>query len=197
MLSVIIPCKEAHRSEQIMKMLAETERWCPESAGTAEIIIVNDRYGRGKGFALREGVKNAKGDCICFIDSDLDIHPSWIDVLHSNLERFDIVIGRKPIEGRISRRIITFCSRIFIGVLFGLWIDTQTGIKMFKRSALPDWSDNSFAFDIEVLSKAKRAGAKITEFPITANITKSMPFRSILQFIRGAINIKWRLCFEK
>lgn len=186
MLSIIIPCKN---EPDIVEMMELTERACPNS----EIIVASDRDGRGKGWALRQGLKHAKGEFVCFIDGDLDIHPAWIPELFYCLQACDIVVGRKEVGGILSRRLITACSRVFIGVLFGLWFDTQTGVKLFRRSALPTWEDDSFAFDLEILSKAKRAGARITEVPVDVHIRKGMPAKSILRFIKGAMKIKWRL----
>ena len=188
-LSIIIPCKSGHDDPHIVGMVEATERICPN----AQIIVSSDRYGRGKGWALREGLQHAQGDIICFIDGDLDIDPGWIPELMYCLQGCDIVIGKKPITGLWKRRVITFCSRLFIGTLFGLWCDTQTGIKMFRRNALPQWQDDSFAFDIEILSKAKKAKAVIRECPIEVNIRKNMPTRSILRFIKGALKIRLRL----
>lgn len=186
MLSIIIPCKNEPAIDQ---MLIETEKWCPD----AQIIVSSDRYGYGKGWALREGLKHATGDIICFIDGDLDINPGWIPELVYWLNSADIVVGRKSISGRLDRKIITFFSRLFIGALFGLWCDTQTGIKVFRRNHLPEWRDNSFAYDLEILSKAIKAGSRIAECHVEVNIRKNMPGRSILRFIRGAFGIKWRL----
>lgn len=182
-MTIIIPCKN---ERDIAEMMLETEKACPN----ADIVIASDRDGKGKGWALREGLKHARGSIICFIDGDLDIDPGFIPELYYCLSGADIVVGRKPITGPWHRRIITYCSRIFIGLMFGLWIDTQTGIKMFRRSALPSWNNDSFAFDIEILCKAKRAGAVIREVPVSVNVRKAMPARSILRFIKGTLQIR-------
>ena len=188
-LSIIIPCK---KEPDIHEMMRETETFCPG----AQIIVSSDQQGRGKGWALRQGVAHATGQYIAFIDGDLDISPYYLRQFQRVLDwdsSVHVVIGRKPISGLWSRRIITLCSRLFIGTVFGLWCDTQTGVKMFRRECLPSWSDDSFAFDLEILSKCKRAGYKVREFPVTVSIRKKMPTRSILRFIRGALKIKWRL----
>ncbi len=183
MLSIIIPCKN---EKNIVDMIVETEKCFPE----AQIIISSDRYGYGKGWALSRGVEEAKGDLICFIDGDLDINPKEINKLLTEIVDNDIVVGRKKLSGGLSRMIITFCSRIFIYLLFNLKIDTQTGVKVFKKEALPKWENKSFAFDIEILHKAVKNGAKIKEVPVEVSIKNKMPLRSILRFIRGAIQIK-------
>lgn len=186
MISIIIPCKE---EKDIVDMVNETEKAFPD----AQIIVSSDRAGNGKGWAIRQAIEYAKGDVICFIDGDLDIHPQEINKLLISMSYFDIVVGRKNLSGSLLRKIITFCSRLFIGIMFGLWIDTQTGVKIFAREYLPSWDNDSFAFDIEILYKAKRMGARIKEVPVNVNIRKGMPSKSILRFIKGAWQIRCKL----
>lgn len=187
MMSIIIPCKN---ERDIAQMMIETEKVFPE----AQIIVSSDRDGKGKGWALRQGLGYADGDVICFIDGDLDIHPKEINKLLPYLETNDVVVGSKTLSGLWSRRIITLGSRLFIGLLFGLWFDTQTGVKLFKFSAMPFWRNDSFAFDIEMLYMAKRSGARIKSVPVEVSIRKKMPTRSIFQFILGAFQIRKGLC---
>lgn len=196
MLSIIIPCKD---EPNILDMVETTEIYIKAVEPTAQIIISSDRYGRGKGWALRQGLREATGDVICFIDGDLDIHPANINMMLIQIKYYEakIVVGRKTINGLPSRILISLCSRLFIGLLFGLWMDTQTGIKMFRRECLPSWDDDSFAFDIEILSKAKREHTAIKEIPVFVKIRKKMPGRSILRFIRGALAIRWKLWTSK
>lgn len=159
MMSILIPSRN---EPKISLMVAEAEKCFPE----AQIIICNDRYGKGKGWAVREALKEATGNIICFIDGDLDINPVMIGRLIPFIKDYDIVVGKKRIKGRPTRKLVTFLSRIFIKLLFGLNIDSQTGLKLFKREALPEWNENQFMFDLEVLYKAKDAGFKIVEVPV-------------------------------
>lgn len=184
-LSIIIPCKQ---EKDIVTMMVEVEKCHPE----AQIIVSSDRYGRGKGWSLRQGLKEATGRIIVFIDGDMDIHPKEIHKLLPSLNNNDIVVGRKKASGSLIRKTITLCSRMFITLLFGICIDTQTGVKVFKRRCLHDWKDDSFAFDIEILYKAMKEGYRIKEVDVEVNIRKGMPFRSITRFIYGALRI--RLC---
>lgn len=185
-LSIIIPCKN---EPDIVEMMVETERLFPHS----QIVVSSDRHGQGKGWALRRGLEEANGQIICFIDGDLDIHPREILAMLPGLQDHDIVVGRKEIQGLWHRKVITACSRIFIGIVFGLWFDTQTGVKLFRRDYLPEWKNNSFAYDLEILYKAKEMGAKIIECPVNVNIRKAMPGRSITRFLHGALQIRWEL----
>ena len=183
MLSVIIP---DFQEPNIHLMKAETRRYFPE----AEIIIVHDLNGKGKGRAVREGLAQATGDLIAFLDADLDIHPKMINRLLPFLEDYDIVVGTKGIEkGLLKRRFITHLSRLYIRLMFGLKCDTQTGIKLFKREAIQDWKTDGFAFDIELLMKAKKKGYKMVEVPIDAKITVGVSLKAILRTFKESLKI--------
>lgn len=182
MLSVLIPSKNEPR---ILETLAAIEDRFPN----AQIITCNDRYGRGKGWAVREALKEAKGRFICFIDGDMDIHPRMIGRLIPFIQDYEIVVGRKQIRGILSRRILTLCSRAFLSMLFDLNIDTQTGVKLFRRESLPNWDTDGFMFDLEILAKAKIRGKSIIEVPVEANIERKMGTRSIVKCFVESLKI--------
>lgn len=187
MISVIIPQKCEPR---ILEVLENLDKFMPD----CQIIVSTDRAGRGKGWALREGYREAKGDIICFLDGDMDIHPFDLVRMITMLEnrKADIIVGAKKIEGaRLSRKIISLCSKLFIFIVFGLKVDTQTGIKVFRKEALETWNDNSFAFDLEILYRAKQKGCKIRQMFVHVDLTKKMPTRSIIIFIKRALQIRW------
>ena len=46
-------------------------------------------------------------------------------------------------------------------ILFMIWEDSQTGIKGFNYR--PDWVTNGFAYDIEILAKAKKMNSYYSE----------------------------------
>jgi len=183
MISIIIP---DYNEPNIKLMKAETRRYFP----SAEIIIVHDLNGKGKGRAVREGLAQATGDLIAFLDADLDIHPKMINRLLPFLEDYDIVVGMKGIEkGLLKRRFITYLSRAYIRVMFGLKCDTQTGIKLFKREAIQNWKTNGFAYDIELLMKAKKKGYTMVEVPIDAKITVGVSLKAILRTFKESLKI--------
>jgi glycosyltransferase involved in cell wall biosynthesis len=49
-----------------------------------------------KGKARNEGIKNAAGDIIVNIDSDVEILPGWYEALMESMEHADIVAGYSP-----------------------------------------------------------------------------------------------------
>ena len=164
MISILVP---SNLEPNILKMMMALEDAFPY----AQIITANDRYRKGKGWAVREALKKADGDIIVFIDGDGDIHPNMIKRLLPYIRYYDIVVGKKNCSKLFSRRIITILSRLYIKLLFGLNVDTQTGVKVFRREALLPWKTDSFAFDIEILSTLMSATPFLL-LPLTQEIRK-------------------------
>ncbi len=102
---------------------------------SGRIIFKRCRSNYGKGRALRQGTRHAKGDYVIFLDADMDLHPGQISTFFDimDLTEADVVIGSKrhpnsqlfyPPERRIMSSVYFF----LIKLLFGLPInDTQTG----------------------------------------------------------------------
>jgi glycosyltransferase involved in cell wall biosynthesis len=153
-----------------------------------QIIVYNDRYGQGKGFSIREALKEATGDMFIFIDGDLDILPFEIYKLLPYLEQYDVVVGGKGIPKRLDRRILTMLSRWWIRLLFNIWEDTQTGIKGFNYK--PEWITNGWAFDIEIIYRAKKAGKSMITIPIQAIVSDTKSFRDIWKTFLDSIKIR-------
>ncbi len=155
-------------------MVEETRQVFPG----AQILVADDPEGRGKGWAIREKLKEAQGSLIAFIDGDLDIHPGELEKLISPILEADICVGVKCLADLTpKRRVLSWGYRLFVKLLFGLPIsDTQTGVKLFKRYALPEWECDGFSFDVEILARAHSKGFKIAEAPIKAKVsgTKSL-----------------------
>jgi len=160
MLSIILPSHQCP-TQEFMQLVEDS---LPNI--DLQIIGCNDRHANGKGFAIRMALTQATGQFVCFLDGDGDIHPKMIKRLLPFLQDYDIVCGVKPISGRWSRRIITFLSRIYLAIMFNVKVDSQTGIKVFRRHAIPEWYNNGWLFDLEILSIAKQKGCTMIEVPI-------------------------------
>lgn len=140
--------------------------------------IVDFETNRGKGSALRYGLLKAEGNAVAQIDADLDLHPQpLIPLIDEVLNgRCDVAIGSKVHPKSVVNYppIRTVQSRVYQSVLraaFDLDVsDTQTGMKAFSRKALdvvlPHVQESGFAFDLEFLVVARRAGLVIHEGPI-------------------------------
>lgn len=145
----------------------------------SHVKVVGYKHNYGKGYAVRYGMANAKGDVVAFIDAGMDLNPQAITILLDYLEwnKADIVIGSKlhelsKVKYPWQRKILSFGYRTFVKMLFGLSVsDTQVGLKVFKRNVLEDVLPRllvkRYAFDIEILSVAYYLGyKKIIEAPV-------------------------------
>lgn len=184
MLSILIPSRNESR---ILELTEEIEQLIQPY----QIIVYNDRYSMGKGYALREALKEATGNMFIFIDGDYDIKPFEINKILTYLYQYDVVVGNKGLPKRLDRKILTILSRLWIRMLFNLCDDTQTGIKGFRYK--PEWITDGYAFDIEILYKAKRMGKSLIEIPVKATVSSSKSLKDICQTLIESINIKFRL----
>ena len=231
-LSVVMPAynEENHIYNNIGKVIEAIKSFCE----SFEIIVVNDgstdntrskiiqaaknwenvklvsyKKNRGKGNAIRQGVKAAKGEYIAFLDSDLDLPPeqleSYLWALKKN--KADIVIGSKmhkdsQINYPIIRRIISFGYFCMLKVLFNLNVkDTQTGIKMFKAKALKSVIEKiktrGFAYDIEILVALNSRKYRIMEMPVKLDFTRESGMGRIKLFdIISVFKDTWAIFFR-
>ena len=140
------------------------------------VEVVRHPVNKGKGEALVTGWRHARGDIICFIDADLDLPPDQIPGMVAQLDGADAVVGAKrstmteddypPIRRALSRIFAFFTTG-----LLGLPIrETQTGLKVFRqallREVLPHVRIRGYAFDLELILRAHRAGYRVRETPV-------------------------------
>ena len=133
----------------------------------------------GKGGAIIEGFKKAKGDFVGYVDADLATPPEAFYDLIENINGHDGIIASRWIKGSVIskkqpiRRIIA--SRVFntmVRILFWMnFRDTQCGAKLFTKKAIDDVKNElgitQFSFDIDLLYRLKVKGYKIIEIPTT------------------------------
>ena len=182
MISILLPSVNEHG---LQHLIYEIDSIYP----CAQIVVGTDRYRKGKGWALRQALSQATGDIIVFLDGDGDISPKMIARLLPHLDKFDIVCGKKEPGNRLDRKILTILSRMYIRFMFGIPVDTQTGIKVFKRDHLPEWESDGFEFDIEVLAKAQRAGSKMFDVGVEARCERKMKLNAIFATLKGSFKI--------
>ncbi len=135
--------------------------------------------GKGKGAAIRLGIKEAKGEIIVFIDADgshiaSDI-PALIAPIKSN--KADLVIasrmlgGSEELHGTASQFVRMFFSAIItliINYRFNIRItDSQNGFRAIRKSAASELGLKANIFDIEteMIMKMAKKGLKISEVP--------------------------------
>jgi glycosyltransferase involved in cell wall biosynthesis len=149
------------------------------SRGKREIIILEFENG-GKGFAIKQGFKDAlkrSNSLIGFVDADLSTSPKDFEDLLINLKGYGGIIASRYVKGAkvfpkqpLSRILISRLGNKVINLLFLLSIkDTQCGAKVFKREAIEKTAEkmglSNWAFDVELLYLIKKQGIKVREFP--------------------------------
>lgn len=170
------------------------------------IRVFSYRRNRGKGYAVRFGLKEAQGELLGFIDAGGEIRPESINnLLRIQSEKdADIVVGskwnpRSKTSYPIFRKVLSFGYLAFVKALFNIKIsDTQAGIKIFNKKVvnkvLPYLEIDGYAFDIEFLSRAEKLGyKKIFEAPIIVEKGKENPESSMspLSTFQATISMFW------
>lgn len=133
---------------------------------------------RGKGLAIKRGMKEALGDYRFLCDADLSMPIEQVNrFLPPQLGHFDVAIGSREAPG--SRRFNEPGYRHWIGRIFNTmvrWLvlpglqDTQCGFKCFREEVaemvFPLQTLDGMAFDAEVLFIARKKGFHVQEIPI-------------------------------
>jgi glycosyltransferase involved in cell wall biosynthesis len=138
---------------------------------------------RGKGAAVRSGLLAARKPIGLFSDADLSTPlietPKLIDPIANG--EIDIAVGSRALDRSLigihqpwrreqGGRVFNVLVRVVTGLPF--W-DTQCGFKAFRlevcRPILEAARVDGFAFDVELLLLAQRAGLRIREIPVRWN----------------------------
>lgn len=178
------------------------------------IKVIGYNTNKGKGYAIRYGMAESRGEIIGFIDAGMDINPNGLSMLLEHFEWYDadIIVGSKrhpvsKVDYPWQRKILSIGYQLLTFILFGLKVrDTQVGMKFFRREVLervlPRLLVKTFAFDIEILAVASYLGYKrIFEAPIditlrfggTSTITSQKFLRIVLAMLRDTMAVFYRL----
>jgi glycosyltransferase involved in cell wall biosynthesis len=133
---------------------------------------------RGKGLAIRRGIKEARGEYIFMCDADLSMPVEEISkFLPPQLQNVDIAIASREALGSVRYHepyYRHFTGRVFNALIRWLVLptlqDTQCGFKCIRadvaRSIYPYQTLTGWAFDVELLFIACRQGYQVREIPI-------------------------------
>lgn len=184
------------------------------AAKNDNVKVIGYEHNRGKGYAIRFGIAESKGDVIGFIDAGMDLNPQGLSLILEHFEWYnaDIIVGSKrhPVSKVYypwQRKILSFSYQMLVWLLFGLKVkDTQVGMKFFKREVLekvlPRILVKRFAFDVEMLAVANALGyKKIYEAPVdiklrfggASTITSQKFLRTVLAMLLDTLAIFYRL----
>ncbi|MEK6287911.1 MAG: dolichyl-phosphate beta-glucosyltransferase [Acidobacteriota bacterium] len=186
----------------------ETSRWVSDrisgyrDAGH-ELRVVKNTPNRGKGYSVKRGLTEAKGEIVLFSDADFSSPITEASKLIDPISegRADVTIGSRALDrGLIGVHqpamrefggiVFNFCMRIITGLKFK---DTQCGFKAFRReAALPVFAlqrVDRFGFDPEVLYIAKKQGNRLLEVPVVWNHVEGGELQNKLNYLRDSMNM--------
>jgi glycosyltransferase involved in cell wall biosynthesis len=140
--------------------------------------LVSNGGNRGKGYSVRHGMREAKGNIALFTDADLSAPIEEADKLLTALENCDVAIGSRALNRdlidvhqssvrEMAGKSFNWAVRALIGVTFA---DTQCGFKAFRRQRTRILFEQQrierFGFDPELLFLARRHGLSVIEVPV-------------------------------
>ncbi|MEN6532623.1 MAG: dolichyl-phosphate beta-glucosyltransferase [Bryobacteraceae bacterium] len=189
------------------------------SDGTAQVIgryqsadprvrLVSNPGNRGKGYSVRHGMLEAKGEWRLFSDADLSAPIEELDKLLTAAKEQGaaVVIGSRALDRslinvhqsffrEVAGRIFNLSMRLLTGLPFQ---DTQCGFKLFEGRAAHEifrrQRIDRFGFDAEALFIARILGFRIVEFPVRwshTEGTKVRMFADSLDMFLDLMRVRW------
>lgn len=189
-------------SDGTARVAAEVGRSQPE------LRLVANPGNRGKGFSVRHGVMEAKGEWILFTDADLSAPIEELDKLLAACSGggAKVAIGSRALDRSLiavhqsafrenAGRMFNLLMRVATGLPFH---DTQCGFKLFEAAAAREVFRRQrlerFGFDAEVLFIARKLGYAAVEVPVRwshAEGTKVSMFRDSAGMFVDLLRVRW------
>lgn len=171
------------------------------------VRLLRNPGNRGKGFTVRHGMLEAKGEFVLFSDADLSAPIEEADKLIEKLDgSFDVAIGSRALRRELigvhqsafrerAGQVFNLAVRLITGLKFR---DTQCGFKLFRRAAAQAIFGrqrlDGFGFDVEVLYLARKLGFAAVEVPVRWNHspgTKVSMVGDSVEMFTDLLRIRW------
>lgn len=173
------------------------------------VRLVSYAENRGKGYAIRRGVEEARGEIIFFTDCDLAYGTKVIKEFYDRLlrEGADVAVGSRALhpEGYAGytplRRLVSRAYLLLLKLAGGLRLsDSQCGCKGFRgemaKKIFSYAEIDRFAFDLEAILLGQRMGASFIEIPVKVERhgeSKVHLVKDTLRMLRDLMKMKRRI----
>jgi dolichyl-phosphate beta-glucosyltransferase len=171
-----------------------------------DLRVLSNGANRGKGFSVRHGSLEARGDVVLFTDADLSSPMEEGEKLFAALQSHDVAIGSRAVDRSLIETHESL-FREFAGIVFNQivrlilrlpFVDTQCGFKAFRREKcrviFEQQTIERFGFDPELLYLARHHGLSTVEVPVRwahSPTTKVNMLRDSLQMFLDVFVIRW------
>ena len=174
--------------------------------------VLDYEHNRGKGAAVATGVLAASGEYVLIADVDLSTPLEELSKLaEAAYAGADVAIGSRAIEGAmvergpVHRKLLGKAFNGTVRMLTGLDArDTQCGFKLLRtreaQSLLAAQTCPGFAYDVELLLRADRAGLRIVEVPVIYlhdSRSRVKVVSASLKMLRDVCALSYRLRVDK
>jgi dolichyl-phosphate beta-glucosyltransferase len=168
--------------------------------------VLSNGTNRGKGFSVRHGSLEARGNVILFTDADLSSPIEEGEKLLVELAAQDVAIGSRAVDRSLIEAHQS-AFREFAGIVFNRivriilrlpFVDTQCGFKAFRRERcriiFEQQTIERFGFDPELLYLARHHGLSTVEVPVRwahSPATKVSLLKDSVQMFLDVFVIRW------
>jgi len=176
--------------------------------GFPELRLISNGRNHGKGFSVRHGMLEARGEIALFTDADLSAPIEEADKLLAALREggYDGAIGSRALDRSLievhqpalRERAGVIFNRIVRQIMGLPFQDTQCGLKAFRREKarviFEQQRTEGFGFDPEILFLALQKGLLIAEVPVRwahNPATKVNMFGDSLRMFLDLLVIRW------
>ena len=185
----------------------ETPKAAESFQGQIENLrVVSNGQNRGKGYSVRHGALEARGEIVLFTDADLSAPIEEADKLLAKMSEYDVAIGSRAVD-RALIEVHESRFREFAGIVFNKivriilrlpFVDTQCGFKAFRREKckiiFEQQTIERFGFDPELLYLARHHGLRTAEVAVRwahSPATKISMWRDSAQMFLDVLVIRW------
>ena len=172
-------------------------------SGAAMTRVIRYEANRGKGYAVRHGLLEAKANIALFSDADLSTPitetPKLVDAIRNG--ECDLAFGSRALDRNLigvhqpwrreqGGRVFNLIVRVATGLPF--W-DTQCGFKAFRmnvsRPLIEAAQIDRFGFDVELIYLAHLAQLRLCEIPVRWDHSEGGPLDSSSNYSRDSLRM--------